>query len=58
MPNKTNNYSIFKSSDEGYYIGQIVMMTAPMHERVSEEYETKEEALNKLKEIIVNGIGK
>lgn len=53
MPNETNNYSIFKSCNEGYYVGQIVMMTAPMHKRVSEEYETKEEALNKLKEIIV-----
>ena len=52
MSQETDNYSIFKS-DKGYYIGRIVIMTTPMHKRVSKKYETKEQALRKLKKIIV-----
>ena len=52
MSQETDNYSIFKS-DKGYYVGRIVIMTAPMHKRVSKKYETKEQALRKLKKIII-----
>ena len=50
MSQETDNYSIFKS-DKGYYVGRILIMTGPMHKRVSNEYDTKEQALRKLKKI-------
>jgi hypothetical protein len=53
MPQDTDNYSIFKSEEGYYYVGRIIIMTAPMHRRVSEECETKEQALKELKKIIV-----
>ena len=34
MSQETDNYSIFKS-DKGYYVGRIVIMTTPIHKRVS-----------------------
>lgn len=52
MLEETDNYTIFKS-DEGYYVGRLLIMTAPIHRRVSKKYETKEQALKKLKKIIV-----
>ena len=52
MNQETDNYSIFKT-DNGYYVGRIMIMTTPLHKRVSKEYETKEQALEKLKKIIV-----
>lgn len=51
MLQETNNYSIFKF-DEEYYVGRLVIMNGPMHKRVSKKYQTKEEALKKLKKIM------
>jgi hypothetical protein len=52
MLQETDNYTIFKS-DEGYHVGRLLIMTAPIHRRVSKKYETKEQALKKLKKIII-----
>ena len=52
MTIETDNYSIF-GTDKEYYVGRIVIMTTPVYKRVSKKYETKEQALKKLKKIIV-----
>ena len=53
MTIETDNYSIFGTEEGYYYVGRIMIMTTPLHKRVSKEYETKEQALEKLKKIIV-----
>jgi hypothetical protein len=53
MTIETDNYSIFRTEEGYYYVGRIMIMTTPIHKRVSKEYETKEQALRKLKKIIV-----